>query len=109
MDPDGWAVQTRVAWRRRGMQIRPTFPIHTVRHTAEFWRQSMPYRVTLGVPAAALPLTFLEPRLILTTLADVVAVYASGRLMSLDATYYGGNAAEGATVVTRLGLAIGLG
>lgn len=92
---------------------------------------------------------FIEPRYILTSLGESVGLYASGRLMSLDATfdfagiersiegfavsggggllirlggrlngelgvtvgkeYYDGEAADGATVVTRIGLAIGLG
>jgi hypothetical protein len=101
MEPDGWAVQTRVAWRRRGMQIRRTAPIHTVRHTAEFWRQSMPYRVTLGVLAAAL--------LPSTESAAQTAQRFSIQLSALGVQLTGGKAAEGATVVTRLGLAIGLG
>ena len=92
---------------------------------------------------------FVEPRYILTTLGNSVALYGSGRLMSLSATFeflgaqreidgwavsggggllirlgdringdlgltagkefYNGNAADGATVVTRIGLAVGLG
>jgi hypothetical protein len=92
---------------------------------------------------------FLEPRLILGTLGNSVALYGSARLMSLSATvtigilereidgwalsggggllirlggrvngdlgltagkeFYNGNAAEGLTVVSRIGLAVGLG
>jgi hypothetical protein len=96
---------------------------------------------------------FVEPRYILTTLGNSVALYGSARLMTLSATYqvtilgtavereidgwalsggggllirlgsrvngdlgvtvgkefYGGEAADGATVVTRLGIAVGLG
>jgi len=101
MDPDGRAVQTRVASWRRGMQIRPTAPIPTVRHTADFWRQSMPYRVTLGVLAAALLLT--------TEAAAQTAQRFSIQLSARGVQLTGGNAAERATVVTRPGLAIGLG
>lgn len=92
---------------------------------------------------------FIEPRYVLTTFGNSVALYGSARLMSLSATvevlsvereidgwalsggggllirlgsrvngdlgltagkeFYNGNATDGATVVTRIGLAIGLG
>jgi hypothetical protein len=92
---------------------------------------------------------FLEPRYVLTTFGDLVALYGSARLMTLSATFdfqgikreidgwalsggggllirlgsrvngdlgltvgkefYNGNATDGATVVSRIGIAIGLG
>jgi hypothetical protein len=96
---------------------------------------------------------FIEPRYVLTTLGNSLALYGSARLMSLSATvsatvqnvtvereidgwalsggggllirlggrvngdlgltvgkeFYNGNSADGATVVSRIGLAIGLG
>ena len=92
---------------------------------------------------------FVEPRYVLGALGNSIALYGSGRLMTLSATvevlgiereidgwalsggggllirlgsrvngdlgltvgkeFYDGNAADGATVVTRIGLAIGLG
>lgn len=92
---------------------------------------------------------FIEPRYVLTTIGNRLALYGSARLMTLSATYeigvfnreidgwalsggggllirlgsrvngdlgltagkefYNGNSTEGATVVTRIGLAIGLG
>ncbi len=102
-----------------------------------------------GTTTATFKGGFIEPRFIVTTLGDYVALYLSGRLMSIDATfellglqrsiegfavsggggllirlgsrlngelgltvgkeYYDGNASDGATVVTRIGLALGLG
>lgn len=92
---------------------------------------------------------FVEPRYVLTTFGNSVALYGSARLMTLSATveilnaqreidgwalsggggllirlggrvngdlgvtagkeFYNGNASDGATVVTRIGLAVGLG
>lgn len=92
---------------------------------------------------------FIEPRYVLTSFGNSVALYGSGRLMTLSATFqflglerevdgwamsggggllirlggrvngdlgltvgkefYNGNAADGVTVVSRIGLAVGLG
>jgi hypothetical protein len=51
----------------------------------------------------------MQIRLILTTLGDVMSRLNGELGLTVGEEYYDGNAAEGATVVTRLGLAIGLG